>query len=352
MRWRWIFALLFTAGLMANEDPFETPPALLDFALRKTDHIVGQQAKLVWLVQAFFAPVDEGGLGISYDNSYTRTVQEGYRDRKANCFTLTAMYIECCRRIGVDARYAESLRVSHWRRVGGTIRHERHIVAMLGHSVTGETRVADFLPTVTRGGLHKLVPVTHQRALSLFYSNRAAELMDAVRSEDALQAARRSVEVDPTHSTGWNVLGVVQRWQGAEVEAEASFRKAMAVNPTDGHPYGNLEDLLRTQGRVEEAAACRESAMEIRKKDPYFNAFLAQEALDSGQLEEADRRVRMALRVLPREPEFYLLKARISLAEGQEKAALKALETARKWTIPADWPRWDAKLALLKNGRG
>jgi len=169
----------------ARVNPLEAPQELMDFASRVTSYAVDSRAKLQHLARGFFAPESEGGLGITYDNSYTRTIQEGYRDRKANCFTLTAMYIACCRNIGVEARYAESLRISHWRRVGSAIRYERHLVAMMKNGAHEEARVADFLPELTQGS-HHLVPITSRRALALFHSNRAVELMNSEQLEEAL----------------------------------------------------------------------------------------------------------------------------------------------------------------------
>lgn len=343
-----MLSIMFLVGtLAAGEDPFDPPQELKDFASRHTLLWTGSRAKLEQLVRGFFAPAEEGGLGMTYDNSYTRTVREGYRDRKANCFTLTAMYISCCKSIGMEARYAESSQVSHWRRDGNIIRNERHVVAMMEYGLLREARVADFLPQVTRGA-RNLVPINSRRALALFHSNRAIELMGSARLEEALASARTAVEVDPSHVGGWNVLGVVQQGSGLAVEAEACFRRAMAVDPRDGMPYGNLETLLRSQGREEEAESCRGLAMELRKQDPYFNAFLANEALEARQWNEAETRVNMALKILPHEPEFHLLQARLSLALGQNKAAVKSLEQARKWTVLEDQPRWNAKIDLLK----
>jgi Tfp pilus assembly protein PilF len=350
LRLRILPLLLLAAFLVGGEDPFEAPPELLTFARRQTINSFDSRIKLDSIAKSFFAPVEEGGLGMVYDNSYTRTVREGYQDRRANCFTLTAMYIACCRAVGVEAHYAESLRISHWRRVGNTIRYERHFVALMGYGTLSTSRVADFLPEVSQGA-HNLVMVTQERALAIFHSNRAIELLNAGQTEAALAAARTSVKVDPTHGGGWNILGVVQRDQGMDQAAEASFRQAMALDSKDGIPCGNLELLLRAQGRDQEAADCREQAMNIRKKDPYFNAFLAGEALEACHWEEAEKRVKAALSILPHEPEFFLLQARINLAQGQQKAAVKSLEQAQKWAIPEDQPRWNAKLALLKSLR-
>jgi len=347
MRLRALSALFLAATLLASENPLEAPQELKNFASQQTCYGIDSRTKLAYLVRSFFAPAEEGGLGMTYDNSFTRTVREGYRDRKANCFTLTAMYIACCRNIGVNARFAESLRINHWRRVGTAIRYERHVVAMVEDGPFRNARVADFLPEVSLG-TYNLVPITNRRALALFHSNRAVEMAGVSELEEALATAKASVEIDPSHGAGWNVLGVMQQEQGLDREAEASFRKAMALDAKDGIPCGNLELLLRAQGRDKEAQACRDSGLEIRKKDPFFNAFLAQEALEAHQWDEAEKRVNRALNILPHEPEFFLLQARISLGQGREEAAEKALEKARRWAAPEEQPRWNAKLALLK----
>jgi tetratricopeptide (TPR) repeat protein len=331
-----------------GEDPFEPPPELAAYARQKTLGYQGNTAKVGALLRAFFATQEEGGLGIQYDNAYTRTVQETWRDHKANCLSLTALYVAACRSIGLEARYGESLRISRWRRVGSTIRYERHVVAVVAGGSIGQELVADFLPEARRGS-QLIAYLEPRRVEALFHSNRAVELLAENKPEEALPVAHRSIEVDPGLGVGWNILGVVQRAQGVDADAEASFRKALEVDPKDGASCGNLENLMRAQGREAEARAFREQGLEIRKRDPFFNAFLAEEALGDEHWAEADKRIRQAIRLLPQEPEFYLVQARIHLAQGQTKDAIKALEKARKWSLPEMQSRFDSKLALLKN---
>jgi len=344
-----VLTLLFGAALLvAGEDPFEAPPEIQAFARQHTMVRQGVPAKVSALLKAFFTSPEEGGLGIIYDNAYTRTPKEVWRDRKANCLSLTALYVGACRSIGLEARYGEPLRISRWRRVGTTVRFERHVVAVVQGGTPGQELVADFLPEVRRDSL-LIAALEPKRVLALFHSNRAVELMAEAHIEEALASAHRSIEVDPGLGVGWNILGVVQRAQGLDVEAEASFRKALAVDPKDGAPCGNLENLLRAQGRLDEAQAYRERGLEIRKRDPFFNAFLAEEALGDQQWDEAARRVKQAIKLLPMEPEFYWIQARVALAQGRTKDAIKALEKARKWAQPEAQARYDSKLTLLRN---
>ena len=348
MRLRVLPLLLGAALMTAGEDPFEAPPGLQAFARGHTNMYQGVPSKVSALLRAFFAAPEDGGLGIVYDNAYTRTPKEVWRDRKANCLSLTALYVGACKSIGLEARYGEPLRISRWRRVGATVRFERHVVAVVQGGTPGQELVADFLPEVRRDSL-LIAPLDAKRVLALFHSNRAVELMAESSSAEALAEAHRSIEVDPNLGVGWNILGVVQRAQGLDADAEASFRKALAVDPKDGAPCGNMENLLRAQGRLEEAQTFRERGLEIRKRDPFFNAFLAEEALGTQQLDEAERRIKQAIKLLRQEPEFYWIQARVALAQGRTKDAIKALEKARKWAQPEAQARYDSKLSLLRN---
>ncbi len=343
-----ILPLLFGALLLAaGEDPFEAPPELQAFARKHTLNHQGVTAKVGSLIKAFFFPAEAGGLGITYDNAYTRTPKEAWRDRKANCLTLTALYVAACKSIGLEARYGESLRISRWRRVGATVRYERHVVAVVSTGSIGQELVADFLPEIRRDS-QLIAQLEPKRVLALFHSNRAVELLAEAKTEEAMAFAHKSIEVDPNLGVGWNILGVVQRNQGLDAEAEKSFLRAIETDSKDGAPCGNLENLLRAQGREAEAKVFRERGLEIRKKDPFFNAFLAEEALLDSHWEEAEKRIKQAIRLMPQEPDFHLIQARISLAQGHRKDAIKALEKARKWAMPDMQARYDTKLALLK----
>ena len=347
MRLRILPLLLGAALLVAGNDPFEAPPELQAFARRHTLIHQGAAAKVGALLKAFLAPPEEGGLGITYDNAYTRTPAEAWRDRKANCLTLTALSVVACRSIGLDARYGESLRVSRWRRVGSMVRYERHVVAVVPAGLLGQEVVADFMPEIRRGS-QLIVPLGPNRVVALFYSNRAVELLAESQPDEAMKAADQCVQMDPGLGVGWNILGVVQRSQGLDAQAEQSFLKAIQADPKDGAPCGNLESLLKAEGREAEAQAYRDRGLEIRKNDPFFNAFLAEEALQDCNLEEAAKRIKQAIRLLPMESDFYLIQARVSLAQGEPKDAIKALEKARKWALPEMRARYDTKLALLK----
>lgn len=347
----WVISgLLLGMAFLARgaENPFLAPPELKDFAFQVSANHQSNQAKLQAILTSIFRPVEEGGLGVAYDNARTRTVPEVWWERKANCLSMTAFYVAACRSIGIDAKYAEALNTNRWRKVGNVVRFERHVVALTRVPPLDDL-VADFLPTLRRRtGIYVVALLDEPRFRSLYYSNRAVELLGEGKLEAAMEEARISLEADAKGSVGWNIQGVVQAASGDVAAAEKSYRMALSLDARDGSAMGNLEGLLRNSGRLEEAMKLRALSEEVRKKDPYYNAYLGEEALNEGNLVEALRRIQVALKILPHEPEFFLLQARIRLSQGKIDDAVKDIQEAKKWADPVNRERYDNKLAIIQ----
>ncbi len=330
------------------QDPLASNPEIQQFARKATGLQPTNKGRLQALLAAIFRPETEGGLGMVYDNAYTRTVDEVWRDRKANCLSLTAFYIAACDSIGIRAQYAEALNTNRWRRVGSVVRYERHVVALVPLPPV-EDVVADFLPQLRRRmGVYRVLPLPVDRIRALFFANRAVELLEEGNLESAEEQANIAVKTDAAMSVGWNILGVVLKSGGEKEDAEKAFRRALMCDGRDSSAIGNMESLLREQGRLEEAMRFRALGESVRKTDPFFHGFLAEEALEKGDYPEAQRRVKMALKLLPRESEFFLTQARLNIMLGKPDEAVKDLEAAQRWAIPAERERYDGKLAAIR----
>jgi len=345
---RMVMAVFCASCLWAADDPLEAPLELKVFAKKAAAGETAHRLKLQALVNSIHKPIAEGGMGVQYDNSYTRTVAEVWRDRKANCLSLTALYVACATTLDFHATYAEAENTQRWRRVGKVIRYERHVVALVQDFPRGDM-VADFLPQVQkRWGTYIVSIISENRLRALFHSNRAVEMMEAGDLPGAMVQAQLSLKDDPTSSVGWNIQGVVLRAQGNLEEAESSYLKAHKLDPKDTSCIGNLERIMQEQGKESEAARYHQLGLKLRQHDPYFQAFLAEEALSLGELEEAQKRIRAALKIQAYEPEFHLIQARIRLSNGKLEEAVKDIENARRWAQPGERERFDSKLAILK----
>lgn len=340
------------AGLLyASDDPLAAPEEIRTFARRATANHTGTKAKLQGLLEAVFRPAEDGGLGMTYDNAYTRTVAEVWQDRKANCLSLTAFYVAACDSVGIQANFAEALNTNRWRRVGSVVRLERHLVALI-QMLPVEDVVADFLPQLRkRVGTYRVAVLNVPRVRALFYANRAVEDLDNRLLDKAMANAQISIQSDPALSVGWNIYGVVLKASGQYQEAETAFRKGLRCDPKDSSAIGNMEALMREQGRVDEAFQFRVLGNEVRKKDPYFNAFLAEEAMGDGKLDEAHKWIQKAIKLLPYEPEFFLTQARLNILLGKTELAVKDLEEAQRWAVPGERERYDNKLSAIRESQ-
>jgi Flp pilus assembly protein TadD len=309
-------------------DPFEAPPEMQSYVRKVTMRHNSASAKAEGLLRTIFLPVEDGGLGMVYDNSYTRSVTEVWQERKANCLSLTAFFVASCKSIGIDVHFAESPSVSQWRRVGPIIRHELHMVAVI-RQMPSQDLVADFLPEMKKG-FYLLSALSESRAKALYYSNRAVELLEAGDLPSAKQVVNLALDQDRTCGAAWNIFGVVCQAQGDNALAERAFLSALKVNPMDGAALGNLETHYRAVGDTSKSLECRRLSLAVRAHDPYFQAFLAQEAMNEGDLKKAMKYLELAIHMQEREPDFYLLLSQVHQLMGNPDDAVAVLNKGQK----------------------
>ena len=344
-----LLAVAVAQGGTPVADPFAPPEALLTFARSVAPIRLDEKGRLDALVEAVFRSQKDGGLGVQYDNDYTRTVEEVWRDRRANCLSLTALCIAACKAVGIHADFAEVVGSTAWSRNGELVLQERHIVALVRAAQLRDDLVLDFNPRVrSRLGMYALVTLTPERARALFHSNRAAELLTQRRLDEALIQSQRAVTEDPDLSVGWNAEGLVLKALGRVGEAEDAYRRGLTCDREDASILNNLEVLLRENGRFKEADHVRSESRKLRERNPYYQSFLAEEALGTGDLDEAMRRIKRAIHRYKREPRFYLLKARILMAQGREKKATQVLERGAELASDGERERYDIKLTQMR----
>lgn len=318
-------AVVVPAG---SADVLEPPPELRAHIEATAPRGLDTKAQIDALADFMFRPQERGGLGLVYDDTYTRTVAEVWRDRKANCLSLTAFLVAVGRIVDLPVRYAEAVNHRSWERVGSIIRTSLHMVALVPGHGQGDL-VVDFDGQVRRrSGNYALAIVPEERVRALFHCNRAAELLLQERLDEALDQTDAALAAAPDLSIAWNARGAVHKAAGRPAEAEESYLQAHRCNERDTAVINNLETLLVEQGRSREAAQYRKLGLKLRQNDPYFQAFLAEEALEAGDLPQAMRRVRKARRLHKTELEFPRLEARILEAQGRPDQAAKLLEKA------------------------
>jgi tetratricopeptide (TPR) repeat protein len=125
----------------------------------------------------------------------------------------------------------------------------------------------------------------------------ACDLEDGA-PDQAREAYRRALEIDPTHAASLVNLGRLLQAAGAPGVAEAHYRRALEVSPEDDTAAFNLGVALEDMGRFDEALEAYEHALALDPSsgDGHYNAALLYE--QRGRKSEALKHLKAYRRLL------------------------------------------------------
>jgi tetratricopeptide (TPR) repeat protein len=157
---------------------------------------------------------------------------------------------------------------------------------------------------------------------------RASLALAQGNEEEAVQALRRAIEVDPTSADARIALGFEYQSQGYHDEALVQFEVAARLRPTYADVQYNLGLLYQAHGREEDARRCFARALQINPR--YFQArtSLTQSLLRGGEHRRALEALEPLVRQGVRSADLLVQKAEAHLALGEVPLALRELERA------------------------
>src|SRR6185369_14312687 len=96
-----------------------------------------------------------------------------------------------------------------------------------------------------------------------------------VRFDEAIEAYRQALAIQPDHADALNALGVIHSLQNRPDLAEQSFRAALKAAPQSAQIHNNLGYHLMINGRVQEALAGFEQARTLEPANEFAAVNLA-----------------------------------------------------------------------------
>jgi tetratricopeptide (TPR) repeat protein len=125
--------------------------------------------------------------------------------------------------------------------------------------------------TLVTGLVRPLQPPVEQAET---WFERASEWdSDPAQWEDAIDAYRRVVAIDPSYAAAWNNLGLLLHRLGRYEEARAAYSSALRASAACAEAAYNLGSLSEDTGDVDEAIRCYGRALDVSPDyaDAHFN---------------------------------------------------------------------------------
>lgn len=297
------------------------------------ERVTGKSRKLetrLQLLSRFMHAAD--GLGLTYDDSRTRSIAETFAERRGNCVSFTLTFIELARLAGLQAHLQESetLQVAPAR--DGTLLFSGHVSATVW--INKRTYEVDFDPVrpLLRGA-RQVVP--NHRALAHFYNNRGAELMEAglLMAADAQFAQAQAM--DPALSVVRNNRAVLRIRQSDLAAAERQLIEGLQLDPDRLVLLSNLLSIQRTRGALSQVQALETRIAALQRRDPHHQFVLGMQKEHVGQHAAALEHYRLAVQLDEDAPQFRWALSRALQGVGDLEQARIEARLAVKLENPA-----------------
>ncbi|MCI0566202.1 tetratricopeptide repeat protein, partial [bacterium] len=139
-------------------------------------------------------------------------------------------------------------------------------------------------------------------------NNTGAALSDLGRNEEAIEAYRQAVALDPKDAYPYNGLGSALSDLGRNEEAIEAYWQAVAIDPKDAYSWNGLGNALHALGRNEEAIETYRQAVAIDPKDAYSWNGLGNALHALGRNEEAIEAYRRFIDLADKKADDYWIK--------------------------------------------
>jgi serine/threonine-protein kinase len=169
---------------------------------------------------------------------------------------------------------------------------------------------------------------------SVAWNNKGAMLLQLGRPEEAADAMKEALDLEPDAWTATN-LGTtyyrMKRWD----EAERYYRTATELDPDDPILWSNLADVFLVQDRSEDARKAYARAAEAARGNLLVDAATPEDVMRAavyhalaGDVERAREYAERAIAERPNDPSLLLKLARVRCAVGEDDEALDAIVRA------------------------
>lgn len=298
---------------------------------------------------------EEQQVGLAYRNSANLTAQQAFRNREANCISLTIMAYAFAQELDIKAIFQDVDVPEYWVQQGRFSMLTGHVNLLLTDEVDSanhyvvypKTMVVDFDPYIRK----KHFPsrkITKNKLVAMFYNNKAAQAMVNKEYSLAYDYLKAALTLIPEYSPAWGNLGILYRFIGQEKLAIKVYEHAINLDLQNYTVLTNLAMLLRQHERSQEADNIEWKLHQLRSQNPYYHQFIANEAMIKGHYSKAKDAFKQAIKLDSKQHEFYFGLAKVYYLLNDYERSARALKKAIKLNkYPDIEAQYIAKLNFL-----
>jgi Flp pilus assembly protein TadD len=338
--------------LKTENEIFQLSPEMVDLIDKNIHAHKSLKQQVFDLLNLIF---DEKQLGLAYKNSANLTASQTFKNREANCISLTIMAYALAKHANLTVQFRDVEVPEYWIRNGGYNLLTGHVNLVVSENKV-ETQeyifnstsvVIDFDPYIRKKEFPSKI-ISKNKITAMFYTNVAAQAIIKNNFTLAYAYLKKATEYSASYSPAWGNLGILYRMVGLDQLAINAYEHAITLNPKNYTSITNLAIVFNKVGRYEDAKLIQKKLHDLRIKNPYYHALLAREAFYQAEYQTAISRYQLAIKLNGQQHEFYYGLAKVYAQIGDGSLARKALKKAIKLNKYPDIDKqYYAKLNLL-----
>ncbi len=334
-----------------EEEVFRLDEEAIQFVRSTVNRIDDPVDRMESLVRNIF---DRSKFNLLYMGSANTTAMETFKNRAANCLSMSIMTYSLAKEAGFTVRFQDVLIPEYWTRRDGYSLLNGHVNLQLIprssssviHLLTNGYEV-DFDPQESRKHFQKRY-VGKNTVMAMFYNNKGADALLHESYSKAYAYFRQAAMVDPEFTSTWVNMGILYRIHGLYDSAELSYKQALFLDEANLTAWENMAYLYEFTGRHEEARAIESRVDRRRDDNPFYHFIMGEQEFEQGNIELALKHYRDALRLDKSKHEIYFGLAKAYSHMGDVNRSQRYLKKARdKARSGQDQDKYQGKLDLL-----
>jgi tetratricopeptide (TPR) repeat protein len=289
--------------------------------------------KMETLAHSIFNRLD---FNLLYRGDANTIASETFRNRAANCLSLSIMTYALAREAGFGVRFQDIDIPEFWTRRDGISLLNGHVNLQIvprssNTAIYFKTQgyQVDFDPQAIKAHFPKKY-ISKQLVLAMFYNNKGADALLQHDFDSAFAYFSAALKLEPEFVSGWVNLGFLYRLKGLYAGAERVYSHALNMAPDNLTGWENLAYLYTYTGRADEADVILARVERKRQDNPFYHLDLGEREFDKGNWEIALDHFRRALALNNRHAEIFFALAKTYYQLGEEQRTRHYLKMAKR----------------------